>query len=506
MVWVKRTSQACHTRDLRYRDELIRIDGAPSMADFGAFLIELFEAVNETLADEARFTQFASDVLNGGYPVNSADDLREEVMAWNAYEGELLALSLGLHTGTKVDWGAGRMDALQMIFNRISGMYASPIAGELLTSNIKLADSPTRPPFLWDTDKQDRSQWTGFAENHTEDLHLGRNYGQVLGVFANLTVSKDPTFPTAFSLDYTSQNSANLEGLVKLEKSGVKKIGPPKWPWTGDHPQAIDVKKAARGKIIFGRTPQEGECFKCHGEQRSRLEYFKGNELTGYWQTPILFTAKATQDPTTGEPGIVPDSTDTRQCDVISSVKSLVDTGIFEGELVQGKRVGDDQCWGNKFPEKLPSTLMLKWVVQNATGQTNERRFQTSLPAIIEAGKACELPQAPPLPEGACAYESRVLSGIWASAPYLHNGSVGSLRELLEKPEARKNSFAIGTHFDPNTVGLSVDQPEGSYVLETTGCATNEERNSGNSNCGHDYGTDLSTLQKLDLLEYLKTL
>jgi len=41
-------------------------------------------------------------------------------------------------------------------------------------------------------------------------------------------------------------------------------------------------------------------------------------------------------------------------------------------------------------------------------------------------------------------FESRVLHGVWATAPYLHNGSVPTLWELLKPPAARVSSFKIG--------------------------------------------------------------
>src|SRR5262249_5549378 len=51
----------------------------------------------------------------------------------------------------------------------------------------------------------------------------------------------------------------------------------------------------------------------------------------------------------------------------------------------------------------------------------------------------------PPEPDAAAAYESRVLHGIWATAPYLHNGSVPNLAELLLPPERRSPSFMVGS-------------------------------------------------------------
>ena len=122
--------------------------------------------------------------------------------------------------------------------------------------------------------------------------------------------------------------------------------------------------------------------------------------------------------------------------------------------------------------------------------------------------------------EGNSVYEARVLKGIWAAAPYLHNGSVPTLRDLLKKPEIppgtseedkekyyRPESFQVGVNYDLGDVGLSKTQPPGSSTYVTTGCEEGDSGiNSGNSRCGHTYGVGLSEPEKDALVEYLKTL
>jgi hypothetical protein len=101
------------------------------------------------------------------------------------------------------------------------------------------------------------------------------------------------------------------------------------------------------------------------------------------------------------------------------------------------------------------------------------------------------------------AYESRVLQGIWATAPYLHNGSVPTLADLLKPATERPAAFQVGPAYDPVNVGLATDQTLFNYTLKTTDCS---DRNSGNSRCGHEFGTQLSPAEKRALLEYLKVL
>jgi hypothetical protein len=101
------------------------------------------------------------------------------------------------------------------------------------------------------------------------------------------------------------------------------------------------------------------------------------------------------------------------------------------------------------------------------------------------------------------SFESKVLQGVWAAAPYLHNGSVPTLAALLTPAAARPTSFQVGPVYDIVNVGLAVEQPNGSATVRvTTDCATME----GNSRCGHAFGTWLTQDEKTALIEYLKTL
>lgn len=94
------------------------------------------------------------------------------------------------------------------------------------------------------------------------------------------------------------------------------------------------------------------------------------------------------------------------------------------------------------------------------------------------------------------------LDGIWLKAPYLHNGSVPTLRDLLEPATQRPKVFWRGYDvYDPIKVGFVTDTPEAQRVgtrLDTG------SRAGGNQ--GHEFGSQLSGADKAALLEYLKTL
>jgi mono/diheme cytochrome c family protein len=97
-------------------------------------------------------------------------------------------------------------------------------------------------------------------------------------------------------------------------------------------------------------------------------------------------------------------------------------------------------------------------------------------------------------------YQNALLDGIWARAPYLHNGSVPNLRELLERPENRSAVFYHGYDvYDQVNLGFVTQGPDAEqkgFRYDTTG--------RGNSNAGHLFGTDLPDADKLALIEYLK--
>ncbi|WP_371261258.1 hypothetical protein [Bradyrhizobium sp. th.b2] len=82
---------------------------------------------------------------------------------------------------------------------------------------------------------------------------------------------------------------------------------------------------------------------------------------------------------------------------------------------------------------------------------------------------------------------------VFAAAPYLHNGSVPTLAELLKPSGERKSQFSVGRKYDIENVGLAATQEPLSETLSVTDCSN---INSGNSRCGHEYGISLSDQDK----------
>jgi hypothetical protein len=99
-------------------------------------------------------------------------------------------------------------------------------------------------------------------------------------------------------------------------------------------------------------------------------------------------------------------------------------------------------------------------------------------------------------------YVSVPLDAIWTRAPYLHNGSVPTLRDLLQTPENRPKVFYRGYNvFDPKNIGFVSQGTE----AERVGFRYDVSQQ-GNSNQGHLHGTRLPDKDKEALIEYLKTL
>jgi len=99
-------------------------------------------------------------------------------------------------------------------------------------------------------------------------------------------------------------------------------------------------------------------------------------------------------------------------------------------------------------------------------------------------------------------YLSVPLEGLWLRAPYLHNGSVPTLADLLAPPEARPTQFWRGYDLlDPVKVGFVSDGP----AAEAMGSHVDTSR-PGNGNGGHTWGTTLPPEEKQALVEYMKTL
>ncbi|GJE11765.1 di-heme-cytochrome C peroxidase [Methylobacterium longum] len=473
------TCAACHTRQITVDGKAYRIDGGPAIADFQSLLSDLDVSMAAVVASEAAFQPFARTVLGkAAEDADAVQNLSFFVKAWYDRYHTLMTRAL-----PKTPWGPARLDAVGMIFNRVTGLDIGVPPNTMIPDNIRVADAPTRYPFLWNAPRQDRTQWPGFAENGNDSLALSRNLGEVLGVFGRFHPRPDP-FKVLLRYDYLSDNSANFNGLRLLEDA-VKKIGPPRWPWT------LQATLVERGKMIFERGESEGGCKGCHWPNPGVR--WPGEAAT--WHTPVKDVG-----------------TDSREHGIMQwRAKSGVLTGA-QIPLVQSMPLkAENECAISILANAVAGSIIQSFnpfLTAAPPGMAPPHLNVLALPQQLRSlanafPRAGDTSCTSGVPAGTYPYEARVLEGIWAAAPYLHNGSVATLADLLKKPNDRRPSFRIGSNYDTEAVGLGEDQTQFDYTLNTTDCT---DRDSGNSRCGHDYGTNLTPDEKRALLEYLKSL
>ena len=165
-----------------------------------------------------------------------------------------------------------------------------------------------------------------------------------------------------------------------------------------------------------------------------------------------------------------------------------------------GKNVFDTQCAACHASARTGTIIPLNEI------NTDRGRMDTwSKQAAIEANKVVKdmgierkgLVEAP-----LTGYVAQFLDGIWLRAPYLHNGSVPTLTDLLTPPAQRPQTFWRGYDvYDQAHVGFVVQ----GAAAEAAGTKFDTQLR-GNSSAGHDFGTSLTDAEKTALIEYLKSL
>ena len=427
------TCAACHTRQIQVGGVKHRIDGGPAFANLYALFKGIDLIVANTLSNAEAFEAFQAAVQV------PAATLRTQLSAWYTPYNTLMSQAL-----PTTPWGIGRADAVGMIQNRLSGLDLGPLAnGHIIASNIAVAAQPVRYPFIWNSGKQDFTQWAGTNVNANSSYALERNSGEAIGVFgifypqANAAISG--------GVDFFAQNSIKYSNLQNIQEL-VNQIGPPQWPWP------VDSALVFQGKALY-----EKNCTSCHGIKQGQPR--PGNANT--WATPV------------------------QNVQTDSSYYNNFRIGTTSSGVLTGFKVPFQT---NVIPAS--GAVSINLVTAGNVG------------ALVQLNPAIDLSIRPPgNPSG--SYESKVLQGVWAAAPYLHNGSVPTLAALLTPAAARPTSFQVGPVYDIVNVGLAVEQPKGSATVRvTTDCGTM----AGESRCGHEFGTSLTQDEKTALIEYLKTL
>lgn len=479
--WLGLNCAACHTARLRHEGVDLTIDGGPSLVDFQSFVEDLDAALAATRADPARWDRFAGAVLAG------RDTAANRALLAGAFDRLLDWQDLAARMNdTPLRYGQGRLDAVGHILNKIL-MFTGAEARDGNPPN-----APVSYPFLWGITRQDRVQYNGIAQNSRLDLPgedleygaLGRNTGEVLGVFGEIVVTPQP-LAAGPVVHYDS--SVRADNLIRMERL-VKDLQPPAWPPSFP---PIDAALRQRGEELFA-----AHCAECHlmprdqraDEGTERMLAFRDTppaDLTDIWMACNAFVYAGPTGPMKG----LRDNTGAVMGDQ-AAVANMLGTAV-RGALIRQApelvRAGFDNLFGIR---RLPGIQAAPIPLPEDPRAANRQTCLTT-------------PEVKTL-----AYKARPLDGIWATAPYLHNGSVKSLYELLLPSDRRAREFRVGGRdFDPVDVGyVATDPGDGTGFLLRTRDDWGRVIE-GNSNAGHSYGADhFSEEDRRALVEYMKSL
>ncbi len=334
------------------------------------------------------------------------------------------------------DPGPGRVDALGVIMNALAATALDK------PGNARAPDAPVRLPWVWNSSFYTRVQYNGSISNAGLGPVL-RNIGQTLGVYGTVDLSKP-------GMGYPS--SVSVADLEKLEAL-LRKLEAPAWPVELLGP--VDTALAERGAAVFSQA-----CAGCHAA--------KDKDANGLVPVPLVPLDQVGTDPRAAR----------------NFMTRPAETGVLEGRPIA-------VFGGPAFGPRAGAATIVGHVSTAVATQVPRERLQAGLNAYRASIAAS--------PARLDAYKAIPLAGVWAGAPYLHNGSVASLQQLLTPPGSRAATFSVGGRdYDPAVVGYPADVSGPGYVLDTA--------LPGNANIGHDYGTTLPAAEKASLIEYLKTL
>ncbi|MDH1866308.1 cytochrome c [Pseudomonas chengduensis] len=467
---------ACHTGELRYKGQAVRIDGGAALHSLastvptlrgGGFGQALGMSMAFTYYNPLKFRRFAQEVLGDQYP-QGRDQLRED---FKQVLDRLLATAFNdWHRGLyPTEEGFGRTDAF--------GRIANTVFGDVLDdANYRVANAPVSYPQLWDIWKFDWVQWNGSAMQP-----MARNVGEALGVGASLHLLDEHGKGVAEADRYAS--SVRLHDLYTLEET-LKRLQPPKWPEAVFG--KVDLPLASRGKALYTEN-----CAYCHAPDPKPRDQRLAPSRDPEWKMRVVPISIVGTDPTTAD-NIADHRFDISRLGWTKAELSKLDVRLYGASL-------DEVDF-----KSISSAKGLAYI----TAYVENRAYQD---AGIGPRQRKEM-DGYGLPIGVQekrGYKARPLDGIWATPPFLHNGSVPNLFELLSPVYERQAQFWVGNfEFDPVRVGYRSDKFPGGFLLDS--------RVTGNGNGGHEFrdgcrqegviGRALSPDERLALIEYLKVL
>jgi len=464
------TCAACHTGELRFKGQAIRIDGGsaqhvlPSSVPTlrgGSFGQALVASLASTYYNPWKFERFARQVLGKDYDARH-EELRK-------------AFKVSLDTFLRVAWndthrglypteeGPGRTDAFGRIAN---ASFGDAISAE----NYRVANAPVDYPQLWDIWTFDWVQWNGSAQQP-----MARNVGEALGVGATLSFFDAQGKPLQGDARYPS--SVRVRDLNKIEET-LQLLKPPVWPEAllG----AIDKPLAAKGRALFSEN-----CAGCHVP---KVVQGPDRPVQQLHMLPIQVIGT--------DPGTANNIADHR-FDLTSLQWDPAELAKLEVQLHPTPTEPLDLSQLSVAKGLAYVTAFVENRAYRDAGVTPAER-----PALDGFG----------LPIGVRelrAYKARPLAGVWATPPFLHNGSVPTIYQLLSPQDERATTFYKGNfEYDPRHLGYRTEAFTNGFLFDT--------RITGNHNSGHEFragergngviGRLLQPQERWALLEYLKVL
>ncbi len=417
----------------------VRINGKRIRIDGGQALIDYTQFEQKVLAALKATLGDSDKFLRFSAPLIAADKtLTEDAVATQVQTRiEELEKHYAVNA-SEVAYGHGRLDAFGQIFNAIA------VEALNLPENTHAPDAPTSYPVLWDASHLNVVQWNASAPNK-EPGPLFQNAITALAVYGTVIVPKNKL---------TYQSSIRINNLGEIQKDFYQLVAP-QWPVAiaGE----LNAEKMAAGKKLYDQ-----HCVQCHS---------------------------------------IPDPTDkTRKLQAVLVPYQQVGTDPLMVENFINRKVKSGVLEGDKamvlFGDKLPAeTTPLDLVTHVATGALLNQPWQT-IKAIVKEYRSND---DPPTQTVFNSYKARPINGVWASAPYLHNGSVPSIYDLLLPASERPVTFYVGNiDLDLVKVGHVYSAAPNTSFFDT--------RLRGNSNAGHEYGTHLEDEQRWALVEYVKSL
>ena len=448
---------ACHTADVLAGGKRLRIDGAPAAVDFDQFIADLAHAVQQTaqlqpdgqggFEPTPRFTRFIKKVavIEPERLAKGPEAFVEEVLAFaTTFAGEMALRRPAFPSGP------GRVDALTQIVNALA------VKDLDIRTNHATPAAPTSYPPLWLAPKLEFVQW-----NLAVADPLNRNVGQALGVFGKAELLSETPFAS----------SADLETMA-LNEIWADALKPPAWP--EELLGMIDVAKAETGRGLF-----EQHCQGCHNAPPFQMtdpdENANGESFIKVKAVPF---GKVGTDPLYTRAFI------SRWANV-APVRSLLG--------LPGDEVPAALFLGNVVRE------VTKEVVKTGVAAGQEAPPIRLRPANHEECEDVGVPCGYATPFAGAALKAGPLIGLWTTGPYLHNGSVRTVFEVISPPDERSETFWIGDRtIDADHLGFASVEADGAFLFDT--------KVPGNGNGGHDFwrAQPLSPQERLAIVEYLK--